>query len=102
MVERRRSSHWTGKYPPGGPAEWLAHGHVTCCVHCLSGEFDRRMVDVRLDTLPQDLPWSVVGWRFVCKQCGAAGSVNITPNWHDMQGRSRPFSPGWQPRCGTS
>ena len=21
---------WTGKYPPGGPAEWLDDGHVTC------------------------------------------------------------------------
>jgi len=55
------------------------------------------MVGIRLDTLPQGQPWSVVRWRFVCKQCGAAGSVNITPNWHDKQGRNRPFSPGWQP-----
>jgi len=33
------------------------------------------MVNVRLDTLPRDQPWSVVGWRFVCKVCGLAGSV---------------------------
>jgi hypothetical protein len=76
---------------PGGPAEWLADGHVTCSVQCLSGECDRRMVDVRLDTLPQDQPWSRVGWCFVCKQCGAAGSVNIVPNWHD---RATAFSVG--------
>ena len=39
-----------------------------------------------------------VGWRFVCMQCGAAGSVNITPNWHDMPTRSAPFSSLWQPK----
>jgi hypothetical protein len=21
--------------PPGGPADWIADGHVTCCVQCL-------------------------------------------------------------------
>jgi hypothetical protein len=50
-----------------------------------------------LDTLPQDQPWSVVGWRFVCKQCGAAGSVNIVPNWHDRINSRTPFQPGWKP-----
>ncbi|WP_176731424.1 hypothetical protein [Bradyrhizobium elkanii] len=53
------------------------------------------MVDVRLDMLPQDRPWSRVGWCLVCKECGAAGAVNIVPNWHDMIGRAVPFSPGW-------
>jgi hypothetical protein len=55
------------------------------------------MVDVRLDALPQDQPWSVVGWRFICKECGTAGSVNITPNWHDMKRRNTPFSRARQP-----
>jgi hypothetical protein len=39
------------------------------------------MVDVRLDTLPQDLPWSKIGRRLVCKECGVEGSVNIVPNY---------------------
>jgi len=75
----------------------MTDGHFICCVQCLSGECDRRMVDVRLDSLPQDQPWSVVGWRFVCKAC-YAGSVNITPNWHDMPSRNVPFSPSWAAR----
>jgi hypothetical protein len=54
------------------------------------------MIDVRLDTLPQGQPWSRVGWRFVCKARGFAGSVNITPNWHDMKGRHAPFSASWR------
>ena len=49
------------------------------------------MVDVRLGDLPQDQPWSRVGWRLVCKVCGVAGAVHVTPNWHDMGGRV-PFS----------
>jgi hypothetical protein len=28
------------------------------------------MVDVRLDTQPQDQLWSQVGSRLMCKQCG--------------------------------
>jgi len=56
------------------------------------------MVDVRLDSLPQDQPWSVVGWCFVCKVCGYAGSVNITPNWHDMQSHAAPFTAQWRTR----
>jgi hypothetical protein len=96
MRKHRRTSHWTGKYPPGSPAEWIADGHVTCCVHCLSGRCDRRMVDLPLARLPLDQPWSEVGWRFVCTACGVAGAVNITPNWHDMKGRAAPFTPGWR------
>jgi hypothetical protein len=46
-------------YPPGSPAEWLAEGHVTCSIRCLNGNC-KHMVDVRLDTLPQDQPWSRV------------------------------------------
>ena len=36
---------------------------------------DQRLVDVRLDTLPWNQLWSSVGCRFVCKQCGTAGST---------------------------
>ena len=55
-----------------------------------------RSVDVRPDTLPQDRPWSRVGWCLVCKECGAAASVNIVPNWHDMRGHAVPFSRSWK------
>ena len=70
LMASQRHSRWTGNYPPGSPAEWPADGHVTCNIQC-SGVCDRRMVNVRLDTLPQDLPWSAIGRRLVCKQCGA-------------------------------
>ena len=33
--------------------------------------------------------------KFVCKQCGTAGAVNITPNWHDMKNVRLPFSKSW-------
>ena len=33
-----RHARWTGKYPPGGPAEWLADGHVTCNIQCSGGK----------------------------------------------------------------
>jgi len=88
MTSQRPQSRWTGKYPPGGPADWIADGHLTCNIQCSGGNFDRRMVDVRLDTLPQHQPWSRIGRRLVCSKCGAAGSVNIVPNWHDRIGRS--------------
>src|SRR5258706_16393764 len=29
-----------------------------------------------------------IGWCLVCKECGAVGSVNIVPNWHDMRGHA--------------
>jgi hypothetical protein len=54
------------------------------------------MVDVRLDILPQDLPWSTIARRLVCKECGAAGSVNIAPNWHDRAGVAVPFTKHWK------
>jgi hypothetical protein len=91
-----QQKRWTGKYPPGGPAEWIADGHVTCNIQCSAGKCDRRMVDVRLDTLPQNLPWSTIGSRLVCKQCGTAGSVNIVPNWHDRNGGAVPFTKHWK------
>ncbi|MET4483329.1 hypothetical protein ABIB66_007899 [Bradyrhizobium sp. F1.13.3] len=74
---------------PPSRAEWLAEGHVTCNIQCLNGRCHRR-VDVRLETLPQDQPWSQVGLRLVCSSCGAAGSVHIVPNWHDSRGQVRP------------
>jgi len=67
------------------PAEWLAEGHVTCSIQCLNGDC-KHQADVRLDTLPQDQPWS----------CGAPGAVNIVPNWHDRQGHAVPFSKSWK------
>jgi hypothetical protein len=54
------------------------------------------MVDVRLATLPQDMPWSTIGRRLVCKECGTAGSVNVVPNWHDMTTRAVPFTRHWK------
>ncbi|MGY4289049.1 hypothetical protein ACVWXO_008269 [Bradyrhizobium sp. LM2.7] len=72
---------------PRSPAEWLAEGHVTCSIQCLNGRCNRG-VDVRLDALPQDQPWSRIGLRLVCAACDAAGSVHIVPNWHDSRGKS--------------
>jgi hypothetical protein len=37
--------------PPNGSR------HVACSIRCLNGDC-KHMVDVRLDTLPQDRPWS--------------------------------------------
>ena len=71
------------RYPPGGPAEWLWRGHVTCHVQCLAEHCNHR-VDIPLTTLPQDQPWSRVGPAMLCSECGEPGRVNITPNWHDM------------------
>jgi len=39
-------------------------------------------------TLPLDLPWSTIGARLVCKECGTAGAVNIVPNWHYRAGHA--------------
>jgi hypothetical protein len=95
MASQRRRARWTGKYH-------LVAGRldcrrpVTCNVQCSSGQCDRRMVDVRLDTLPQDLPWSKIGWRLICTECGAAGSVHIAPNWHDRAGHAVPFTKHWK------
>src|SRR5437879_1448885 len=91
---QRKPGHMSGNYPPGSPAKWLADGHVTCNIQCHGG--CDRMVDVRLETLPQDLPWSTIGWRLVCKECGTAGSVNIAPNWHDMKNACVPISKSWK------
>jgi hypothetical protein len=49
-----------------------------------------------LDTLPQDLPWSKIGRRMVCKECGVEGSVNIVPNWHDRTAAAVPFTKYWK------
>jgi hypothetical protein len=90
---RKKPGRWSGSYPRGSPAEWLADGHVTCNIQCLNGHC-RHVVDVRLDTLPQDQPWSRVGRNMICTECGAPGAVNIVPNWHDMAGRATPFGKG--------
>jgi hypothetical protein len=92
---RKKPGWWSGNYPPGSPAQWLAEGHVTCNVQCLNGHC-RHVVDVRLDTLPQDQPWSRVGRNMICTECGAPGAVNIVPNWHDRKGHALPFSKGWK------
>jgi len=94
MAPQRKRS--TDKYPLGSPAEWMADGHVTCNIQCSGGKCDHRMVDVRLDTLPQDVPWSKIGRRLVCKECGVSGSVNIVPNWHDKTGAAVPFTRHWK------
>lgn len=89
----QRHSQSTDKYPLGTPAGWIADGHVTCSIQCSGGKCDRRMVDVRLDTLPQHLPWSTIGRR---KECGVTGSVHIVPNWHDRIGSAVPFTRHWR------
>jgi hypothetical protein len=82
----------SANFPLGTPAQWIAEGHVTCNIQCSARRCARRMVDVRLDNLPQDLPWSMIARRLVCKECGTAGSVNIVPNWHDRNGAAVPFT----------
>jgi hypothetical protein len=84
------------QFPAWHPGEMDRRRHVTCNIQCSGGKCDRRMVDVRLETLPQDLPWSMIARRLVCKQCGTAGSVNIVPNWHDRNGAAVPFSKHWK------
>jgi hypothetical protein len=56
----------TSKFPLDSPAEWIADGHVTCNIQCSGGKCHQRMVNVRLDTLPQNLPWSQIGRRQSC------------------------------------
>jgi hypothetical protein len=73
----------------------MARGRPRNLQHPVSRGCDR-LVDVRLDTLPQDRSWSQIGGRLVCTEFGAAGSVNIMPNWHDRQNASVPFAKGWQ------
>jgi hypothetical protein len=91
---RRKPGRWSGRYSPRSPAEWLAEGHVTCSIRCLNGDC-KRMVDVRLDTLPLGRPWSRIGPNLLCTDCGAPGAMNIVPNWLDMPSRSAPFRKGW-------
>lgn len=93
-MRRRRYTKWSGHYPPGSPSDWVADGHVTCNIQCHGG--CGRRVDFRLKALPQDRPWSRVGWCLVCTVCGTAGAVNIVPNWHDRIGYAAPFSKGWR------
>jgi hypothetical protein len=99
MTSQRRHSRSTDKYSLGSPAEWIADGHVTCNIQCSGAKCDRRLVDVRLDTLPQALPWSTISRRLVCKECGVKGSVHIVPNWHDRIGSAGPFTRHWKTLC---
>jgi hypothetical protein len=48
------------------------------------------------DSLTQDLPWSTIGSRLVCKKRSTAGSVNIVPNWHDRAGAAVPITKRWK------
>ena len=91
----KRHSRSNNRYPLGTPAKWIADGHVTCNIQC-SAKCDRRMVDVRLDALPQDLPGSTIARRLVCKESGTTGSVNIVPNRHDRAGAAVPFTRHWK------
>lgn len=90
MALRGRS---TDGFPLGTPGQWIAEGHVTCNVQCSARKCSRRAIDVRLDTLPQELPWSAIARRLVCKECATAGSVNIVPNWHDRAFHPKPLVP---------
>jgi hypothetical protein len=92
----QRHSRSTDKFPLGTSASWSADGHVTCNIQCSARTCDRRMVDVPLNTLPQDLPWSAIARRLVCKECGTAGSVNIVPNWHDRVAAAVTFTKHWK------
>jgi hypothetical protein len=83
----------TDGFPLGTPGSWIAEGHVTCSIQCSARTCNRRhSVDLQLVTLPQDLPWSAIARRLVCKECGTGGSVNIVPNWHDMKDVRVPFT----------
>ncbi|WP_166296844.1 hypothetical protein [Bradyrhizobium sp. 2S1] len=94
-MHQRRYTKWSGHFPAGSPVDWIAAGHVTCSIQCHGCS---RMADVTLDSLPQDRPWTRIGWYLICSVCGATGSVNIVPNWHDMKRHAVPFSPGWRSR----
>jgi hypothetical protein len=63
-------------------------------IRCLNGAC-KRTVDYQVDRLPLGCPWSRAGWCLVCTECGAAGSVHIVPNWHDMSRHRMPFRKGW-------
>ena len=73
--KRRPESRW----PLGSPGEWIADGHVTCSVQCTSRKCNRSFVDIRLETLPPDLPWTDLGPRMACRQCGTVGAVTVVP-----------------------
>ncbi|WP_409188793.1 hypothetical protein [Bradyrhizobium sp. RDM4] len=89
---QHRASGSSVRFPLGTPADWIADGHVTCNVQCNGCA---RMVDVRLDALPQGRPWAQVARSMVCQACGA-GASNVVPNWHDMPDRAVPFTRKWR------
>jgi hypothetical protein len=91
---QRRYTKWSGHYPPGSPAEWIAEGHVTCHIQCHGG--CGRSVDVRLDA---PAPRSAVVTRRLAPRLHGLRRrrMNIVPNWHDKAGHAVPFTKGWKP-----
>ena len=45
----------------------------------------------RLVIVPYLMPSIISGALIIRKECGAAGSVNIVPNWHDRKRNATPF-----------
>jgi hypothetical protein len=80
------ADQWAGRFPPGSPAQWIANAVPQWRLQAHRGLQARQVF--------LGAPWSRVGWCLVCTECGAAGSVNIVPNWHDMIGHAIPFSKG--------
>jgi hypothetical protein len=85
--QRQLESRW----PLGTPGERIAEGHFTCAVQCTSRKCSRNSIDIRLETLPTDLPWTVLGPRMACRQCGTVGAVNVVPNWYDRAFQTMPL-----------
>jgi hypothetical protein len=56
--------------------------------------------DIRLDTLPQDVPWSKLGPRKTCRRCGTVGAANVVPNWHDPSFEAMPLAGSKKPSLG--
>ena len=96
MRQRQADNRW----PLGSPGEWLAEGHVTCAVRCTSRKCNHYSVDIKLDTLPLDKQWSVLGPRMACSQCRTVGSVNVIPNWHDRAFEVKPLVASKKPPLG--
>ena len=58
---RKKLGRWSGRCPPRSPARMAPpKGMSPGSIQRLNGEC-KRMVDVRLDTPPQDQPWSRIG-----------------------------------------
>jgi hypothetical protein len=86
----------TDNFPLGTPAQWIAEGHVTCNIQCSARTWSRRMVDVRLETLPQDLPWSMMARRLVCKECGHSRFCEHRAELARPVSQRHPFTKHWK------